>query len=132
MSMTPQQRYMLDVFGFLKIDGALSPSELADAQAAADRYIKLAQHEPQALPDGFEQDPNDNRRFVYGFAFDKALEALTMHPTIMPIVMELTGGRPQLAMGTLQVDGTHPPPLCSIIVLLVIYCHWTRTSRPLL
>ena len=25
----------------------------------------------------------------------------------MPIVMELTGGRPQLAMGTLQVDG--PP-----------------------
>jgi hypothetical protein len=30
-----------------------------------------------------------------------------VHPAIMPIVMELTGGRPQLAMGTLQVDG--PP-----------------------
>ena len=107
MSMTAQQRYMLDVFGFLKIEGALSPTEVAAAQAAADRYITLAQAEPSALPEGFEQDPNDNRRFPYGFAFDKALEALAHHPSIMPIVMELTGGKPQLTMGTLQADG--PP-----------------------
>ena len=105
MSMTPQQRYMLDTFGFLKLEAALSASELAAAQEAADRYITLAQQEPEALPPGFEQDPNDNRRFVYGFAFDKGLEALATHPAIMPIVMELTGGRPQLAMGTLQADG---------------------------
>ena len=105
MSMTPQQRYMLDTFGFLKLEAALSASELAAAQEAADRYITLAQQEPEALPPGFEQDSNDNRRFVYGFAFDKGLEALATHPAIMPIVMELTGGRPQLTMGTLQADG---------------------------
>ena len=39
----------------------------------------------QQLPEGFEQDPHDNRRFVYGFAFDKALEALATHPAIMPV-----------------------------------------------
>jgi hypothetical protein len=53
IGMTAQQRYMLDVFGFLKIEGALSDRELADAQAAADRYITLAQQAPQvcrALP----------------------------------------------------------------------------------
>ena len=105
MSMTPQQRYMLDTFGFLKLEAALSASELAAAQEAADRYITLAQQEPEALPPGFEQDSNDNRRFVYGFAFDKGLEALATHPAIMPIVIELTGGRPQLTMGTLQADG---------------------------
>ena len=49
--------------------------------------------------------PGDNRRFPHGFAFDKGLEALATHRSIMPIVMELTGGRPQLAMGTLQADG---------------------------
>ena len=45
--MTAQQRYMLDVFGFIKIEGALSVSELSDAQAAADRYITLAQEAPE-------------------------------------------------------------------------------------
>ena len=45
--MTAQQRYMLDVFGFLKIEGALTDSELSDAQAAADRYITLAQQAPE-------------------------------------------------------------------------------------
>lgn len=45
--MTAQQRYMLDVFGFLKIERALSDLELSDAQAAADRYITLAQQAPE-------------------------------------------------------------------------------------
>ena len=106
--MTPEQRYMLETFGFLHLKGALSSEELAAAQAAAGRYIDAAQHAPETLPEGFGQDPNDNRRFPWGFAFDKALESLVTHPAIMPIVMELTGGRPQFAMGTLQADG--PPP----------------------
>ena len=93
--MTPQQRYMLDTFGFLKLDGALSAEELVAAQEAAERYISAAtaaaageegeEGTGQQLPEGFEQDPHDNRRFVYGFAFDKALEALATHPAIMPV-----------------------------------------------
>ena len=90
--MTPQQRYMLDTFGFLKLEGALSAEELAAAQEAAERYISAAtaagegeEGTGQQLPEGFEQDPHDNRRFVYGFAFDKALEALATHPAIMPV-----------------------------------------------
>ena len=103
--MTPEQRYMLDTFGFLHIEGALSPDELREAQEAASRYVHLATNDPTQLPPGFGQGGDartpwagdDARRFVHGFAFDKALERLAVHPAIWPIVLELTGGRPQCA-----------------------------------
>jgi len=62
--MTPEQRYQLDTFGFLHIEGALSPAELSAAQAAADRYITAAMTQPDVLPPGFQQDPKDGRRCV--------------------------------------------------------------------
>ena len=103
--MTPEQRYMLDTFGFLHIEGALSPDELREAQESADRYVHLATNDPTQLPPGFGQGGDartpwagdDARRFVHGFAFDKALERLAVHPAIWPIVLELTGRRPQCA-----------------------------------
>ena len=89
---------MLDTFGFLHIEGALSPDELREAQEAADRYVHLATNDPTQLPPGFGQGGDartpwagdDARRFVHGFAFDKALERLAVHPAIWPIVLELT------------------------------------------
>ncbi len=41
---------------------------------------------------------------MHGFAFDKTLERLTMHPAAWPVVKELTKGRPRLSSGTLQVN----------------------------
>ena len=108
-------RYQLDTFGFIHLRNCLSPTELAEAQDAAQRYIDAAAINPSSLPGLpvpgaggtagiFGQDPKDPRRFENGFAFDKALERLATHPSIWPIVLELTGGRPKLVSGTLQVD----------------------------
>jgi hypothetical protein len=96
--MTPEQRYLFDVFGYLLIEDALSPDELKACQAATERYINTP---PDELPPGFGID---GKRHLHGFAFDKSLEALTRHPAIWPIVKELTNNKPRLISGTLQVD----------------------------
>ena len=76
----------------------LTADELAAARAAAERYVDTP---PDELPDGFRVD---GRRYEHGFAFDRALERLTMHPATWPIVTELTRGRPRLVSGTLQIN----------------------------
>jgi ectoine hydroxylase-related dioxygenase (phytanoyl-CoA dioxygenase family) len=96
--MTPEQRYLFDVFGYLHIEKALSPEELRACQEATDRYINTPEGQ---LPPGFSKD---GKRHLHGFAFDKSLEALTRHPSIWAIVKELTNNRPRLISGTLQVD----------------------------
>ena len=96
--MTPDQRYLFDVFGYLHIENALSPDELKACQDATERYIQTP---VERLPPGFGVD---GVRYIHGFAFDKCLEALTRHPSIWPIVKELTNDRPRLISGTLQVN----------------------------
>jgi hypothetical protein len=96
--MTPEQRYLFDVFGYLHLENALSPDELAACQNATKRYMDTPEDQ---LPPGFEVD---GQRYVHGFAFDKCLEALTRHPSFWPIVRELTNDRPRLLSGTLQVN----------------------------
>jgi hypothetical protein len=96
--MTPQQRYWFDLTGYLHIPNALSAAELSAAQEAAQRYIDTPEHQ---LPDGFGVD---DKRYLHGFAFDKALERLAFHPSIWPIIKEFTNNRPRLVSGTLQVN----------------------------
>jgi ectoine hydroxylase-related dioxygenase (phytanoyl-CoA dioxygenase family) len=96
--MTPEQRYWFDLTGYLHIQNALNPDELAAAQEAAARYINTPNY---ALPPGFEKD---GRLCKFGFAFDKALERLVFHPAAWPVILELTNGKPMLANGTLQFD----------------------------
>lgn len=54
----------------------------------------------QPRPDGFGTKPaiitpenygKINQGCLHGFAFDRALEAITMHPAIWPLVKEFTG-----------------------------------------
>jgi hypothetical protein len=96
--MTPEQRYLLDVLGYLHIEQALSSEELKSCQEATERYINTP---PDRLPPGFGVD---GRRYLHGFAFDKCLEALTRHPSTWPIVREFTNDKPRLISGTLQVN----------------------------
>mgnify|MGYP001166394611 CR=1 FL=1 len=96
--MTEEQRYQFDLWGYLHIPGALSEKEVEAARAAAQRYVDS---KPEDLPPGFGIE---EKRHLHGFAFDKALERLTMHPASWPIVKELTKGRPRLSSGTLQVN----------------------------
>ncbi len=109
--MTPEQRYFFDVSGYIHLEKALDDDELKQAQEAADRYIHTP---PDELPPGFELDDSgkinsSSRRYLHGFAFDRALESLALHPKTWPIVKELTGNRPRLTSGTLQVN-THDRP----------------------
>ena len=103
--MTPEQRYLYDTMGYIHLENVLSPEELTRAQEAVDRYINTP---PEDMPVGFgEQKKNDNHRWFHrGFGFDRALEHLTMHPTIWPIIKEMTGNKPCLCRGNLMVD-TH-------------------------
>ena len=112
--MTDEQRYLYDLQGYLHLKNALSAEELKAAQQAAERYIKTP---PEDLPEGFSIDGNLSReewkRCLHGFAFDKALERLCLHPSIWPIIKELMNYKPRLTMGTLLVEfpneGTSKP-----------------------
>ena len=48
--MTPEQRYLFDINGYLHIPNVLSDSELVAARAAVDRYITTPADQ---LPEGF-------------------------------------------------------------------------------
>ena len=98
--MTPEQRYLFDVTGYLHLENVLNDEELQSAQAAADRYIQIP---PKELPPGFNVDleRRDFTPYSHGFAFDKVLERFCFHPVTWPIVKELTGGKPRFTSGTL-------------------------------
>lgn len=96
--MTPEQRYLFDVTGYLHLKNALSDEELESARAAANEYIGTP---PEALPPGFD---SSGKGLPNGFAFAKPLEALALHRSTWPIIKELTNNRPQLARGTMIAD----------------------------
>ncbi|SVE41245.1 uncharacterized protein METZ01_LOCUS494099, partial [marine metagenome] len=104
--MTPEQRYLFDINGYLHIPNLLSDNELAAARAAIDRYTSTTD---DALPEGFSRS-EDSKNYENGFAFDKALEALTLHPGLWPIIKEFTHDRPALTRGTLLVDSHEHEP----------------------
>ena len=89
--MTPKQRYLFGLNGYLHIKGVLSDEELGKTQEAVERCV---------------QTPPDELSHGRNFAFDKSLEALTLHPVTWPIVKELTGNKPRFNRGSLVVE-TH-------------------------
>ena len=96
--MTPEQRYMFDLTGYLLVDNVLSPNELKTCQDATQRYINTPDED---LPAGFGRD---GIRHLHAFAFDECLAKLPLHPGIWPIVMELTNDKPRLCSGTMTAD----------------------------
>ena len=101
--MTPEQRYFFDLTGYLHLEGVLQDEALRAAQDAAQRYIDIP---PEKVPPGLEinlQREHFNW-YLHAFAFDKALERLTVHPRTWPIIKELTDNRPRLTSGNLMVD----------------------------
>ena len=96
--MTPEQRYLFDVSGYLHLKNVLTTEEVSSARDAAERYMNSSQGD---LESGFTINGKSHE---HGFAFDKALEALVFHPSTWSIVKELTNNKPQLALGTMLVD----------------------------
>ena len=99
--MTPEQRYFLDLTGYLHLEGELQGTQLAAAQEAAQRYIDTP---PEDVPAGLKinLEREHFHWYINAFAFDKALEDLTRHPATWPILMELTDHRPRFGSGTLM------------------------------
>jgi hypothetical protein len=138
MSMEPQQRYLLDLQGFLVVEDVLDQHELVAARTAADRYIDGVFEGEPPLPPGFYAGRKGtavpgHSNFQHAWAFDPALERLAMHPKIWPIVLELTGGRPQMnGPGTMIVDDAQvrpPPPRPTLAGWLALQLHCHATAR---
>ena len=89
--------------GYLHLEGVLQGDTLERAQAAAQRYIDTP---PDEVPDGFGIDLERDHFnwYLHAFAFDKALEELTLHPVTWPIIKELLDERPRLIGGNMMVD----------------------------
>ena len=85
--MDPGQRYSFDLNGWLTIPQALSPAELAAAQAATATLL----------------DASEPFRHID----HPALAGLPFHPKLWPIVLELTNGKPMMR----HSFGIHNPPL---------------------
>ena len=93
--MTPKQRYLFDVTGYLHLENVITSDALAEAAEAVDRYITTP---ADKLPSGFEQ----KGLHQHGFAFDKSLESLTMHTALWPIIKELTDNQPRFVRGSVK------------------------------
>ena len=93
--MSPKQRYLFDLTGYLHLKNVLSDAELRNAQDAVERCIQMPHDE---LPLGISYGGGG---YSNGFSFDKSLEALTLHPKTWGIVKELTSNRPRFNRGTL-------------------------------
>ena len=120
--MTPEQRYFFDLTGYLHLKNVVSGADLKAAQDAADRYIGML---PEEWPSGFGADleRKDLTGYQNGFAFDRSLENLVVHPTTWPILMEFTNYRPRFTSGTLGYNHHkhwfHP-----------LHAGWTPGKRP--
>ena len=98
--MTPKQKYLFDLRGYLHLDNVLTPKELGNAQAAIERLVQASSED---LPAGISRG---GEGFSNGFSADKSLEALTLHPTTWPLIKELTWNKPRFNRGSLVVN-TH-------------------------
>ena len=98
--MTPEQRYLFDITGYLHLKNVLTGDALARAQEAVERCVQTP---PDQLPPEMERA---GEGYSNGFLFDKSLEALTLHPVTWPIIKELTSNKPRLNRGSLVVN-TH-------------------------
>ena len=120
IGMTPQQRFLLDLNGFLHLKGVLQGDKLETARAAAYRY---ASADPSTLLAPFDQirrdcdasvhehTPNTASHLGQAFAFDKSLEHICFDDQVWPCIHELTDGMPLLTSGSLVCedhrDGGH-------------------------
>ena len=95
--MTEKQRYLFDTTGYLHLKSVLTSEILRVAQEAVNRYINTPVDQ---MPDGF----GFTELYQNGFAFDKSLEALTMHPVTWPIIKELLADKPRFVRGSLKCD----------------------------
>ena len=73
--MTPEQRYLFDVTGYLHLKNVMSEEELRAAQAAAEEYINTP---TEKLPPGFD---SSEKNLPNGFAFRETFRSTYTAPS---------------------------------------------------
>ncbi len=100
--MTDAEKYLFDVHGYLVIEGALSPEEVAAANAAVDRHADDIQIRPNDLANGSTTLRGTTGRGDLGgmLTWDKphcdVFRQMIAHPRLMPYLEELLGAGPRL------------------------------------
>lgn len=117
--MTPNQRYLFDLRGYLHLENVLTAQELSSAQEAIE---KLVQSAPNKLPPGIQRS---GEGFSNGFSADKSLEVLTLHPSTWPIIKEFTANKPRFNRGSLVVNTHHRQEITPLHCAREHF-HWTR------
>lgn len=92
--MTPEQRYLFDLHGYLLIPDAVEPDTLAAAATAA--------HAATAAG----RESLSGKAWAWDVYSDPAIAALAFTPKAWPIVLELTNGQPMMRLGI----GLHNAP----------------------
>jgi hypothetical protein len=83
--LTHAERYLLDVHGIVVLRGALSTSEVEAARGAVERSLQTP------APSTSSRTTIDDH--VLG---EPALQAITTHPRLLPVLLELMEGQPRL------------------------------------
>jgi hypothetical protein len=96
VGLTDEQRYLLDMNGYLLIRGALSEQEVQDARAAVTRMLEEfgagqppGSDEAPSFASGGRHGEGSGRQVAwrYTFAYDKCLERLAFHPGSSPALI---------------------------------------------
>ena len=82
--MTEEDRFLLDVRGYLHLPAVLGPAEVAEARAALERVVEG--YESGTLPS----------TAGWGLGLEPSLQRLCTHPDLLPIIDEFTEGAPHL------------------------------------
>ena len=93
--LSAEERYLLDIHGFLHLKAVVSGEELRKCQAAAQHYLAA---QSTQLPPGFGQAHDGC--WPNAHAWSPCLDRLVWHPRLRPILMELTDGKPKLRDGS--------------------------------
>lgn len=97
--MTPEERYLFDLHGYLHVREVLSPDEVTTLRDLADRYhaVDDAQLTPpmRTYRDASTQ-PTNPRAILNAHYVDEPYQRLVVNPKLMRPVLELTDGCPML------------------------------------
>lgn len=109
--MTDAEKYLLDVHGYVVIENALSPEEVAAANAAVDHYADEISIRPNDLANGSTTLRGKMGRGDLGgmLTWEKphcdVFRQMIAHPRLMPYLEELLGSGPRLeGLGIITMD----------------------------
>jgi hypothetical protein len=106
VSLTPAQRFHLDVYGYVLLENVLTPDEVARMKAALYRMNADPDLEAQKV---YSHGRGDHYRlFGHLVEYDPALLEYAVHPNLVPLVEDLVGGAVRLEESEAIINRRNP------------------------